>query len=330
MIDEAHGREEIMSVHPELQAVIDAVNARGGKEFWELSPTEARESIRKGVSLFGGPVLQVPRVESLSMPGPDGEALALRLYAPHAEPPATPQPLLIYYHGGGFVVGDIEVYDRLCRRLTLEANCLVLSVDYRLAPEHRFPAAVEDCQAALHWAHANAERLGADPKRIAVGGDSAGGNLAAVVSQQARAEGPSICFQMLIYPATGPSKITPSILRHAEGYMLTRKDLNYFMAHYVNGEFASVIDDPRARPLQAKDFSGLPPAYLFVAGYDPLHDEGLAYAERLQEAGVPVQVADWPGAIHGCFTYTVSPYCQRAVSDAAKALHRTFHGASSS
>ena len=241
-------------------------------------------------------------VTDLTLPGPAGP-LRARHYAPVDAPvdaggTATLRPLLVFFHGGGFVVGDLQTHDVLCRLICRDADVHVLSVDYRLAPEHEAPAAVEDAYAAYRWAVAGAAELGADPDRIAVGGDSAGGNLAAVVSMLARDEGfRQPALQFLLYPVTNFSGETRSRTLFADGYFLTKKDIDWFQAHYLG---ASVdASDPRVSPLLAEDLSGLPPALVATGGFDPLRDEGVQYAEALAAAGVPVDHRQFATLVHG-------------------------------
>ncbi|MFZ4760279.1 MAG: alpha/beta hydrolase, partial [Burkholderiaceae bacterium] len=226
--------------------------------------------------------------------GPNGP-IGLRLYRPAAE---GTLPVLVYYHGGGWVIGDLDTHDVLCRQLALGSGCAVIAVDYRMGPEHRFPAAVDDCVAAARWVRAHAAELGIDPARIAVGGDSAGGNLAAVVAIAARNAGDlPIAYQLLIYPATDMRCVSASHRTNAQGYLLTADSLRYYHDHY--------IDDPkhdldwRASPLLAEDLSGLPPAFVLVAGYDPLRDEGVQYAQRLTESGGRASLVSFERMIHG-------------------------------
>jgi acetyl esterase len=219
----------------------------------------------------------------------------VRIYTPEG---SGPFPLLVFFHGGGWVIGDLDGHDPLCRRLTNLVDCIVVSVDYRLAPEHPFPAAPRDCFAATQWVAQNAAQLQGDPARIAVGGDSAGGNLAAVVAQLARDQGgPALVFQALIYPATDLRMSTASIEENGKDYLLTKEDMIWFMQHYMKNEEDK--SNPLASPLLAANLSNLPPALVITAEYDPLRDEDEQYGERLKEAGVPVQISRYDGAIHG-------------------------------
>jgi acetyl esterase len=239
----------------------------------------------------------VAAVEDRKLAGPGGD-LPIRIYVPFGK---GPFPVVMYFHGGGWVIGGIESSDGLCRMLANSSGCIVVSVDYRLAPEHRFPAAVDDAFAATLWAAENASSFGGDPSRIAVSGDSAGGNLAAVVAQNARDRGnPAIQFQLLIYPVTDGACNTPSYSENAEGYFLTRDGMQWFWNHYVPNK--ADRSRPSASPLRASNFANLPPALVITAEYDPLRDEGERYAEQLRAAGTPVQLTRYSGMIHGFFT----------------------------
>jgi acetyl esterase len=212
-------------------------------------------------------------------------------------------PTLVYYHGGGFVIGNIETHDSTCRRLANKSRCPVISIGYRLAPEHPFPTPTDDSLAAFRYIRDNASQFGADPTRLAVGGDSAGGNISAAVCQACRQTGePMPAFQMLIYPATDSSKQSASRMAFADGYFLTKELMDWFWKAYVPA--GTDLADVRLSPLLAKDVSGLPPAFVLTAGYDPLRDEGRAYAERLIDAGVKTTYVNYPGTIHGFFSLT--------------------------
>jgi acetyl esterase len=240
----------------------------------------------------------IARVEELSIPGCNGP-VAARGYWPGDTRRA--RPLVVFFHGGGWVVGSLEGYDTTCRRLAIKADCVVVSVDYRLAPEHPFPAAVDDCWDAVRWCAANAAALGADPGRLVVAGDSAGGNLAAVVPLLARdAGGPAIALQVLVYPATDLTRESDSYVRHAAGYMLTAAALRWFADCYVPDRARRT--DWRVSPLLAPSLCGVAPALVIAAEYDPLVDEGRAYAERLKAEGVAVEYACYPGMLHPFLT----------------------------
>jgi len=268
----------------------------GRTAFAEVSPAELRAWYdempkREGIALQS--------VEDRSIPGPQGQ-IPIRIYTAEG---TGKRPVMVYYHGGGWVVGNIETHDIVTRYLAKASGGIVVSVDYRLAPENPFPAAVEDAYAALEWVSENAESLGGDPSRIAVAGDSAGGNISAVVSLRARdRNGPSIKFQALIYPVTNISSLdTESYNNFATGFFLTREGMEWFRSHYLPKTEDWV--DPYASPLLARDHSNLPPAVVITAQFDPLRDEGEAYAETLRQAGVPVEVVRYDGVIHGFISF---------------------------
>ncbi len=286
-----------MPVHPEVQAFLDAQAAAEAPPINEQTPEMAREGYL-AIAEAVGPGPDMHSVTDRTIPGPDGE-IAIRAYRPSAE---ASLPVLVYYHGGGWVIGDLDTHDHACRDLAAGSGCLVVSVDYRLAPEHVFPAAVDDSYAALEWVAENAGSLGGDPARLAVGGDSAGGNLSAVMCLLARDRGgPKISYQMLIYPAVDMNFAFASIDENAEGYVLTKDHMTWFRGHYMAG---GDLDDPRASPLLAESLEGLPPALIVTAEFDPLRDEGEAYGEALRKAGVPVQVTRYDGQVHVFFQLT--------------------------
>jgi acetyl esterase len=263
---------------------------------WRPVPVaEARERRRRDARIFAGPRIELERTEEIELPGPAGP-LPTRLYRP--PPTGGAVPLLVYYHGGGHVICDLDTHDQPCRFLAREVPALVLSVAYRLGPEQRFPAAVEDAVAAHAWAHEHAERLGADPDRVAVAGDSAGGNLAAVVAQlAATGDGRTPAHQTLIYPVIDLSVERPSYELFASGFFLSREEMHWFRDNYLRHEADRL--DPRASPILAPDLAGLAPAHVVTCGFDPLRDEGEAYAARLREAGVPTTLRRESGLVHG-------------------------------
>jgi len=283
----------------------------------DLPVPDAREMYRGIAATLDAQGVAIGKVEDRNIPGPDGE-IPVRIYTPVAAG-SDALPVLVYYHGGGWVIGDLETHDALCRTLANEAGCKVVAVDYRLAPEHVFPAAVDDCYAALKWVEANGASIGVDATRIAVAGDSAGGNLAAVISQIAKAEkGPRIALQLLIYPVTDTDIDTGSYKENESGYFLERDGMIWFFDHYLKG---TDRNDPRVAPLKATSLAGLPPAYVVTAGFDPLRDEGRAYAEALKAAGVPTEHVNYEGMIHGFFNLQgVLDVGREAVKSAAKAL----------
>ena len=294
-----------------------AALVRGGGLSEGLDPAVARAERRREAEIVGERApIPMARVEAVQIPGPAG-TIDARLYVPPGPPPSA---LLVYCHGGGWVIGDLETHDSPCRFLAAHSGVQVLAIDYRLAPEHPFPAAAGDAFAAYAWASANAARFGVEPARIGLGGDSAGGNLAAVASLLAREEGaPSPAMQMLIYPVTDCSQELPSRGTFSEGFVLTRRDMNYYEDHYL----PPGVDrgDPRVSVLQADDLSGLPPAYVASAGFDPLRDEAEAYALRMREAGVRVTLRRHPGLVHTYASLTaICPTARQAMLEAAAAL----------
>ena len=307
-----------MPLDPGLKLVLDQLAATPGPQLHELPVAQAR--IFFDQMQLPRPEVKIAAVEDRRIPGPAGE-IPVRIYRPEGK---APLPALVYFHGGGWVIGSIETHDGSCRDLANRAGCVVVSVDYRLAPEHRYPAAAEDCLAATRWVAENAAALGADPKRIAIGGDSAGGNLAAVVALMARdRRGPPLRFQLLIYPVTDADLTRASYRENAEGYLLTTKAMEWFWGHYVPD--AAQRKEPYAAPLQAKDLAGLPPAFVITAQYDPLRDEGEAYAKRLQQAGVRTALKRYEGAIHGFFAMgLLAEVARTAMDDAVAALRNGF------
>jgi acetyl esterase len=308
-----------MPLDPQAQAFLDQLAASGAPPLHELSVAEARQVI---VTLFGTTDAPEPvgLVQDWTIPGAAGEMPA-RLYTPSGH---GPFPVLVYFHGGGWVIGNLEAYDATCRALTNAAGCIVVAMEYRLAPEHKFPAAPEDCYAAARWVAANASAIGGDPRRVAIGGDSAGGNLTAVVAQIARNRGgPALCHQLLVYPVTDYNFDTASYQENADGYLLTRDAMVWFWNHYLRT--AADGSNPMASPLRAADLRGLPPAMVLTAEFDPLRDEGEAYAARLEEAGVPVTLKRYNGMIHGFFSLgAVLEQGKQAITDAAAALRAAF------
>jgi acetyl esterase len=261
------------------------------------APTEAREDLRHAVRVVAGPPIDLPEVRDITIAG--GEVpLRARLFVPEDADGGGPGPLIVFFHGGGWVTGDLDTHDRPCRLLAKTSGARVLSVDYRVAPEHPFPAAADDALAAFRDAVARADQLGADPTRIAVAGDSAGGHLAAVTAQQSAADGgPSPAFQLLIYPATDLADTTTSRETFADGFLLTKANIDWYELQFVGAH--GDRHDPRVSPLQASELRGLAPAMVVTAGFDPLRDEGEAYASRLRDAGVRTLLRRHPGYVHG-------------------------------
>jgi acetyl esterase len=290
-----------MAVDRDAERVLELVQLSGRPPYETLTPLEARALFLAGREVLTPDPEPVAEVRELSPQRQDGGAVPMRLHRGATADAGKILPVLVYFHGGGWVIGDLETHDSLCRHLANAARCVVVSVDYRLAPEHKFPAAVEDCFFATSWVAEQAEALGIDRDRVAVGGDSAGGNLAAVVSLLARDRGaPRLCFQALLYPAVDCSMAHPSHERFAEGYLLTRPAMRWFYGHYLRGP--ADVEDWRASPLRAADLSGVAPALVLTAGNDVLCDEGEAYGHRLQQQGVPVQLRHFPDQIHGFLT----------------------------
>lgn len=267
-----------------------------------LDPVEARRFYRDRRALTQPPVPGIHEVRELAANGPDG-AIPLRLYkpAPRDAGMREPMPVLVYFHGGGWTIGDLDTHDVLCRQIANASNCAVVSVDYRMGPEHRFPAAVIDCLAATRWVHAQADTLGLDAGRLAVGGDSAGGNLAAVVAILARDEGDlPIAWQLLVYPATDMRCVHASHRTNGRDYLLTSETIRYYHDHYIDDAAHDL--DWRASPLLHPRLGGLPPALVLTAGFDPLRDEGLAYADALVAAGSRATYVCFDRQIHGFIT----------------------------
>jgi acetyl esterase len=289
-------------LHPQAKALLDLLEERGIPPMHRLPPVEARRTYleRRHVTQPAPP--EVAQVTELRADGPHGD-IALRLYRPlvPAASSASGQPVVVYFHGGGWVIGDLDSHDTLCRELANGSGVTVVSVDYRLAPEHRFPAAADDCIAATRWVHAQAADLGLDPDRMAVGGDSAGGNLAAVVSLALRGdEAIQLAYQLLIYPATDMRALASSHTTNGQGYLLTADSVAYYRGHYIAD--AAQWSDWRASPLLAPDLSRLPPALVLTAGFDPLRDEGRQYADALSAAGNRVQYVCFERQVHGFVT----------------------------
>jgi acetyl esterase len=304
---------------PDIHALLSLARMSGETSLVEGRTVEqAREENLAGVPIVTGPPRPMARVEGMTIPGPAGEIPA-RLYVALGAP-KPPQPLLVYYHGGGWVIGDLDTHDGVCRFLADYSGCRVLSIDYRLAPEHPFPAPLEDAAAAFAWAAEQADELGIDPERIAVGGDSAGANLSTAVCLQARdSDSPRPAMQLLLYPPTDATGGQASRDTFAEGFLLTRSDMDWFECRYLPDGCES--DDPRVSMMRAADVSGLPPAYVATAGFDPLRDEGETYAQRMREAGVKVALRRQSSLIHGFANLTaICPSARTAMFEAAGAL----------
>ena len=281
-----------MPLAPAARTLIDQLESDGGPALWEMSPDDAR-ALSAVMGAMDDPP-EVAAVEDRVIPGPAGD-LPVRIYTPDAP---SPRPVVAFFHGGGFVICSVETHDGLARRLANALGAVVVSVEYRLAPEARCPAAAEDCYAATQWIHEHATELGADPARLMVAGDSAGGNLAAVVSLMAREQGgPPITSQVLVYPVIDAACDAPSYTENAEGYFLTAPGMHWFWAHYLGPDGDGTHQN--ASPIRASDLSGLPPAVVITAEFDPLRDEGEAYAAALQAAGGSATAKRYDGMIHG-------------------------------
>ncbi len=313
-----------MPLDPQIEFVIGLVKKANAPEFWQLTPDQAREQYLLRVAKLAVKE-QIFRAEDRRISGP-GSHIPIRIYTPREAKPGEKFPMLLWFHGGGFVIGSLDTHDSVCRMLANQADCIVVSVDYRLAPEHKFPAAVEDCEAALKWVALHAAEFGADARAIAVGGDSAGANLATVVAILARDAGhPKLAFQLLIYPCAAPEPETPSHYKFAEGYVLSRNTVTWFFKLYQRSRADS--NDFRFAPLIADDLANLPPALVLVAGYDPLRDEGVDYAKRLIDAGNRVRLVNYEGMIHGFILMGGAvDAAKRAVAESAQALREAFAG----
>ena len=288
-----------MAVDPQMQGVLDRIAKAALPAFYTVSADEARRLYRESRAAFSPAVPEVAEARDLALSGPGGP-IPLRLYRGLGTEAGALLPVLVFFHGGGWTIGDLDTHDIVCRTLANKARCAVVAVDYRMGPEHKFPAAVDDCIAATRWVAAQSAAIGVDVSRIAVGGDSAGGNLAAVTAIALRdAGGPPLVFQALVYPATDQRMDSDSHARLAEGYLLTRNNMLWFRGNYLEpGQY----DDWRASPLRAADLARLPPAHIITAGYDPLLDEGRAFSDRLVAAGVPVLYECFEGMTHGFLT----------------------------
>ncbi|HWC02258.1 MAG TPA: alpha/beta hydrolase [Methylomirabilota bacterium] len=312
-----------MPLDPQAQRVVDAIAALNLKPLESSTPAEAREAIRTRTAALG-PFEEVAAVTDHRVPVAGAE-VTVRTYSPGGP---GPHPVLVYYHGGGWVIGDLYTHDGLCRSLTNAARCVVASVDYRLAPEWKYPVAADDAYAALRWVVANAARLGLDPRRVAIGGDSAGGNLATVAALMARERGgPALLHQVLIYPVTDNDLNTLSYIENSTGYILTREGMRWFWNHYLAHERQGL--EPHASPLRAPSLAGLPPALVITAECDPLRDEGEAYAARLRDAGVPVTVTRYAGMFHGFVRMTrILDKARTALDEIAGSLQKAFAASS--
>ena len=306
-----------MPLDPQAQNVLDQLAELGLPPYHTVSPEEARAN-RLVRPMAPGP--EVAKVEDRTIPG-GGEDIRVRIYEPEG---SGPFPVLGWFHGGGWVTGNLESADGTARHLSVEAGCVVASVDYRLAPEAKFPVPLDDRFAATQWIADHAKDMNVDPNRIAVGGDSAGGNLAAAVSLRARHQGgPPLAFQLLVYPVTSRDYDTASYRENGDGYALTTDDMKWYWNHYLSSD--ADASNPYAAPMAAKDLSGLPPALVITAEFDPLRDEGEAYGQKLQAAGVDTTCTRYDGMIHGFFgLFADIDKGQQAISEASEALRQAF------
>jgi acetyl esterase len=299
-----------MPLDPAAAQLLSLLEELGIPPFETMTPAEARgvAASLRDPSITGPEMADVRDLEAAGVP--------VRVYTPRG---TGPFGILVWFHGGGWVIGSVADSDVTARQLADGAGVVVVSVDYRLAPEHRFPAAVDDCVAVTDWVLANAAELGGDPARVAVGGDSAGGNLAAIVTQQRRGR---LAFQLLVYPATDAAMVTPSCTENGEGYLLTKASMEWFYGHYLEGTGVELTDE-RLSPLAATDWSDLPPALIITAEFDPLRDEGEAYGAMLALAGVEVTTTRYDGMIHAFFTLgAMIPAAKLAMDEATTALRR--------
>ncbi|MEF8902005.1 MAG: alpha/beta hydrolase [Halovenus sp.] len=294
------------TLNPQVEAYLHGLSEQGLPPLYQLSLADARETYRD-LSVPDDPPSAVASVTDRTVPGPEAD-IPVRLYTPRGDGPFPP---LVFFHGGGWLLGGLDTHDALCRELANAAECLVVAVDYRLAPEHRFPAGLEDCYAVTRWVANNAETVGAEPGTLAIAGDSAGGALAMGVGLLARdRDGPAIDYQVLAYPVTDHTFDTESYEENAQGYFLTRKDMERFWNGYLRSELDG--RHPYASPLRSQNLDGLPPSFVLTSGFDPLRDEGRQLADRLSEAGVPTQDAQYDDMIHGFLTMLADPELDRA------------------
>lgn len=309
-----------MPLDPQVAAFLQRIADLNAPPVYTLTPEQARRAVPQITT----PMEPVATVENRRINGPHGE-IPIRIYTPYSAVQQTgrgPLPLLVFYHGGGWIVGDLDSYEHLSRTFANALDCIVISVDYRLCPEHKFPQGLDDCYAATVWAFEHARTLGADPQKIIVSGDSAGGNLAAAVSLLARdRQGPPIAYQLLIYPVTDANFETESYVQNATGFLLTQKAMRWYWEQYLPEPSAAT--NPYAAPSQAADLSRLPPAHVITAEYDPLRDEGEAYAARLKGAGVAVTMKRYDGMIHGFLRRTdLYDVAREAIQEVAQETKR--------
>jgi len=315
----SHQRNPRSLLAPAMHQLLDRMARTRQLPLHALTPQQARQVYEMGSGMLDIPGHKLARVDELSIPTRDGAAIAARLYAPAQER----LPVLLYFHGGGFTIGSVATHDALCRHLSHLSHCAVVSVDYRLAPEHKFPTAANDAWDALQWLVREAAALGLDDKRIAVGGDSAGGTLAIVCAIEARDAGLPLALQLLFYPGCAAHQDTPSHKTFAEGFVIGEEQISYFFNHYVNSP--ADRDDWRFAPLLAPDVEGVAPAWIGLAECDPLVDEGVLYADKLRAAGVEVDLEIYRGVVHEFIKMgRAIPEALQAHADAARALKHAF------
>ncbi len=315
----SHPRNPRALLTPAMHHVLDRMARARQLPLHALQPAQARQAYEIGSGVLDLPAHKLARVQDLHVPTRDGAAIAARLVAPAQEG----LPVLLYFHGGGFTIGSVATHDSLCRHIAHLAHCAVLSVDYRLAPEHKFPTAANDAWDALQWLAREAGALGLDGCRIAVGGDSAGGTLAAVCAIQARDAGLPLALQLLFYPGCTAHQDTPSHQTFAEGFVLEATHIDYFFNHYIRS--AADREDWRFAPLLAPDVDGVAPAWIGLAECDPLVDEGVLYADKLRAAGVVVDLEIYRGVVHEFIKMgRAIPEALQAHADAARALKHAF------
>jgi acetyl esterase len=312
-----------MPVHPQIAKALEALAKANLPAIEDLEPQAARIQMDQMSKARGGEPTPLPKIEDRKIPGPAGD-IPVRIYWPEGE---KPHPIVVYFHGGGHVIGNLDTHDKVARNLAAGSGAIFISVDYRMGPEHRFPAAVEDSWAALLWAYTHAAEIGGDPTKLAVSGDSAGGNLAGVMALMARDAGaPKLALQSLVYPVGDYSLSAESYRKYGKGFgILTANAMKWFQEHYLND--ASDVDDWRASPLKAKSFAGTAPAIIVAAECDVLVDDGKAYADRLQADGVHVDYRVYEGMIHAFFG--MAPDIDGAVQaqkDVSLALRAAFEG----
>ena len=308
---------------PAMRGVLDRIARANRLPIHLLTPEQARAFYEAGSGVLDIPPHKLKRVEELLIPMRDGEQIAARLYAPALQDEAPDLPVLLYLHGGGFTIGSLNTHDSLCRHLSHLAHCAVLSVDYRLAPQHQFPIAVDDCWDSLVWLHAQAAELGLDPKRIAVGGDSAGGTLSLVTALQARDAGLKLALQLLFYPGCAARSDTPSHKTFAHGFLLESEAIEWFFGHYLGRD--EEHEDWRFAPLLAPELEDVAPAWFGLAECDPLVDEGVLMADHLRLSGVPVELEIYRGVVHDFIKMgRAIPEALTAHQDAARALRQAF------